>query len=74
MDFKKWFNEWEGNSFPTGEYPGDNPYVNGPEYPSSKYTGKQQKNSPDEPSELGKVEKMYGLKPRIIIKRMNKKG
>jgi hypothetical protein len=69
VNFKIWFQEWEGAKF-TGD---SNELVNTPDYwPLSKYQGKGK--SFGAPSFLGKVEKMYGRKPQMVIKYMKKKS
>ncbi len=68
MNFKSWLKEWEGNKF-TGD---SNELVNSPDrWPLSKYQGKGK--SYDDASFMGKVEKMYRLKPPTTIKKMKKK-
>lgn len=70
MNFRAWYNEWEGNSFPgtpgkdgTGNY--------GDVGPQTKYNGHGA--SYGAPSYMNNVEKMYKLKPPVVVtKRANK--
>jgi len=68
VEFRAWYNEWEGSTFP-----GDsNYYVNTPDYwPNSKWQGKGETYGA--PSYMSRVEKLYKLKPPLVIKRMKKK-
>ncbi|NIQ15602.1 MAG: hypothetical protein GTO02_14755 [Candidatus Dadabacteria bacterium] len=70
MNFKAWYREWAGRAFPgtpgkagTGSY--------GDVGPQTKYNGHGLTYGA--PSDLKKVEKMYKLKPPLVIKRMKKK-
>lgn len=70
MNFRAWFTEWEGNTFPgtpgrdgTGSY--------GDVGPQTKYNGHGATYGA--PSFLSNVEKLYGLKPQLVIKRRKKR-
>ena len=69
MNFRTWFNEWEGNQFPatpgadgTGSY--------GDFGPQTKYNGHGATYGAV--SHLDQVEKMYKLKPPLVVKRSKK--
>lgn len=71
MNFRTWYNEWEGNAFPgtpgtdgTGNY--------GDVGPQTKYNGHGATYGAQ--SHLDTVEKMYKLKPRLFVKRMKKRS
>lgn len=68
MEFKKWLKEWEGNAFP-GD---DSQYYNSPAYPLSVYKGHGVPYGA--PSFMSKVDAQYGLKPKIVLKKMKKKA
>jgi hypothetical protein len=70
VNFRAWYNEWEGSTFPgtpgpngTGSY-GD--YAN-----QTRYNGHGASHGA--PSFMSQVEKKYKLKPPLVIKRMKKK-
>jgi len=71
VNFKQWYIEWEGSSYPatpgeggTGSY--------GDVGPQTKYNGHGATYGAK--SHLDQVEKMYRLKPPLLFKRMKKKG
>ena len=70
VEFRAWYNEWEGSTFP------GTPGVNGTgsygDYgPQTKYNGHGATYGAQ--GDLARVEKLYKLKPPLIIKRMKKK-
>lgn len=67
MDFRNWYLEWEGMRFPGN----DSEFYNSELYPNSRYKGKGLRQSP--PSNLKKVDKMFGFKPKYVFKKMKRK-
>lgn len=70
MNFRAWYNEWEGNTFPgtpgtdgTGNY--------GDVGPQTRYNGHGATYGAQ--SHLDIVDKMYGFNRKKIFKRMKKK-
>lgn len=70
MNFRAWYTEWEGSQFPGTPGPeGTGSY--GDYGPQTKYNGHGATYGAK--SHLDQVEKMYKLKPPLIIKHMKKK-
>lgn len=66
MQFKVWYQEWEGNKF-IGT---SDEFVNTPDkWPNSKWQGKGYLYNT--PGDMNKVEKMFKLKPTYKIKKNN---
>jgi hypothetical protein len=70
VNFRSWYNEWEGYAH-IGEPGKDGTGNYGDVGPQSRYNGHGATYGAQ--SHLGRVEKMYKLKPPLVIKRMKKR-